>query len=364
MIDLSPMKGIRVDPLSRRVRAEAGVLWGEIDREDQAFGLAFTGGQLSHTGIAGLTLGGGIGWLMRKHGLSCDNLLSADMVTAEGDLVHASASENPDLFWGLRGGSGNFGIVTSFEYTVHPLGPVLGGLVAFPLPEARQVLQGYPEYIKTAPDQLGTTVAFMTSPEGHPAVAIAVCYAGDPDAGVKVVEPITKLGTAVMEQIGPMPYPAVQAMLDEAAPLGRRYYVKAAFLDGMDAGAIDALAGHFSQVPSPLSIAVLVHMQGAVSRVDPNATASCHRSAAYSLSIIPVWTDPADDEKNISWGREMYAAVEPFTGAGVYVNELGEDVEERLETAYGGDTYRRLVELKRKYDPTNFFHLNPNISPG
>ena len=196
MIDLSPMKGIRVDPSERRVRAEAGVLWGEIDRETQAFGLALTGGQISHPGIVGLTLGGGLGWLMRKHGLSCDSLLSIDMVTAEGELVHASAGENPDLFWGLRGGSGNFGIVTSFEYQVYPLGPVLSGLVAFSPDEAKQVLRGYREYAKTAPDELTTAPAFLTSPEGHPAIGIAVCYAGDPDAGAKVVEPLTKLGTA------------------------------------------------------------------------------------------------------------------------------------------------------------------------
>jgi FAD/FMN-containing dehydrogenase len=362
MIDLSLLKRIQVDPERQTVRAEPGVTWGELDRETQVFGLAVTGGQISHTGIAGLTLGGGIGWLMRKYGLTCDNLLAVDLVTAEGRLLTASVEENADLFWALRGGGGNFGIATSFEYQLHPVGPVLGGLVAYPLPEAKTVLQALRRYSQTAPDELTVTVAFLTTPDGHQAVGIALCYAGDPQTGEKVIEPLRKLGTVVMEQIGPMPYPAVQSMLDHAAVPGRRYYLKSNFLDELSDEAIDVLTDQFTKVPSPLSIVIVVQMGGAVRRIERQATAFYHRDVAYSVSAFSTWIEAQDDDKNITWARQLWEALRPYAPSAVYVNELVDEGEDRIRAAYG-PIYDRLVAVKNRYDPTNLFRLNQNIKP-
>lgn len=260
LIDLSPMKGIAVDPARRRARVEPGVVWGELDRMNHSFGLAVTGGMVTHTGVAGLTLGGGLGWLMRRYGLVCDNLLSADVVTAEGRFLTASVTENPDLFWGLRGGGGNFGVVTSFEYRLHPLSTVFGGLVGYPLSEAGTVLRRFRDWIATAPDELMTTVAFLTSPEGHRAVGIGVCYAGDPDRGAEVVQPLRTLGTVVLDQLGPMPYPGVQSMLDELAEPGRRYYVRANFIDEITDELVGVVSEHFLRVPSPLTLVLIFQL--------------------------------------------------------------------------------------------------------
>ncbi|MCX6021939.1 MAG: FAD-binding protein, partial [Chloroflexi bacterium] len=348
----------------RTVRAEPGLLWGELDRETQAFGLAVTGGQISHTGIAGLTLGGGLGWLMRKHGLPCDNLLSVDVVTADGDLLTASASENPDLFWGVRGGGGNFGVVTSYEYQLHPLGLVLGGLIAFPLPEAPAVLRAYRDYMRTTPDELTTVAAFLTSPDGHPIVGIAVCYAGDLETGAKLVEPIRGFGTVVMEQVGPMPYAILQGMLDASAEPGRRFYMRSNFLNDLDDGAIDLMTEAYGRTPSPLNAVIIIQMGGAVSRVARESTAFYHRDAAYSLSILGGWLEPQGDTENTTWARSLWDTLQPHAASGVYVNELGAgESEERIKAAYGGSTYDRLVALKTKYDPANFFRLNQNIPP-
>jgi len=363
MIDLQDMKGIRVDPNARRVRAQAGVTWSEFDRETQAFGLATTGGMIPHTGIAGLTLGGGFGWLVRKHGMTVDNLLAVDVVTADGQLLHASENENDDLFWAIRGGGGNFGIVTSFEYRVHPLGLILGGLVAYPHAQSSQVLRGLHELVTGAPDELVAVGAMLTTPDGHAATAVAVCYSGDDlVAGERVIAPFRKLGTPVMDQIGPMPYTAIQSMLNDAAVPHRRYYMRSNLLDDVNAGTVDVLEKAYQKVPSPLTSVVLVSMGGAASRVPPDATAYVHRDAAYSLTIIGGWLDAVDDAANVSWLRETWDTLTPHLPNRVYVNELHDEGHDRVRAAYGA-VYSRLATLKQKYDPTNFFRLNQNIKP-
>lgn len=363
MIDLAPMKSIRVDPAARRVRAEPGVLWGELDRETQAFGLATTGGMISHTGIAGLTLGGGFGWLCRKHGLVIDNLVACDVVTADGSMLHASADENPDLFWGLRGGGGNLGIVTSFEYHLHERGPILGGLIAYPLGEARQVLAGYAHLMKDAPDELIVGAFVLTTPDGHPAVGIAPAYLGDDLAqGEALIDPFRKLGTAVMEQVGPLPYPVLQRMLDDAAVPHRRYYMRSNFMDDLSDSAIGALAEGYGSSPSPLSAVIIVPFGGAVNRIEPDATAFYYRNARYSMTILAGWVERGHDEANIEWVRAVWDQVRPYLSEGVYVNELFDEGADRVRAAYG-PTYARLQGLKREYDPTNLFRLNQNIQP-
>ena len=363
VIDLSGMKSIRVDTAARTARAEPGVLWAEIDAESQAFNLATTGGMISHTGIAGLTLGGGFGWLCRKHGLVIDNLLSCDVVTAAGELIRASEAENADLFWGLRGGGGNFGVVTSFEYRLHELGPILGGLVAYPLAEARQVLRQMDELMLAAPDEFIAGGFMLTTPDGHQAVGIAPVYLGSDHAeGERLIEPFRKLGTVVMEQVGPMPYTVIQKLLDEAAVPGRRYYMRSNFLQELAEPAIDVLAEGYAQTPSPFNAVVIIPLGGAVSRVDPDATAFFYRDTRYSMTLLGGWLDAGDDEANIAWVRDVFDKVKPYTSEGVYVNELFDEGADRVRSAYG-PTYDRLLELKRKYDPDNLFHLNQNIQP-
>ena len=362
MIDLAPMKKIEVDATRRIAWAEPGVLWGEFDAATHAHGLAVTGGQISHTGIAGLTLGGGIGWLMRKHALTCDNLVAAEVVTADGRTVHASAGENADLFWGLRGGGGNFGIVTRFTYQLHPVSFVFGGLLAYPLPLGKQVLQSLRAYLPSVPDELTTTSFLLTTPDGHKALGVGLCYCGDPAAGEQWVAPLRQIGPVVMEQIGPMPYPAVQSMVDHVAVPGRRYYLKSNFMDKLADEAIDVLIDAYMQVPSPLSAILLVQMGGAVSRADRTATAFHHRNAALSFSAFSTWIDPAQDEINIGWTRQLWENLRPHMPAGVYVNELGDEGEERVQAAYG-PAYARLAALKKQFDPKNIFRMNQNIKP-
>ena len=366
MIDLSPMKGVRVDPAKRTARAEAGVKWGEFDRETQAFGLATTGGTLTDKGISGLTLGGGIGWLCRKLGLSVDNLLSADIVTADGRFLTASATENAELFWGLRGGGGNFGIVTSFEYRFHPVGPtVLGGMLIHPLENAKEVLTSYHELVSGAPDELMTGAALITSPEGQPVVAIIVCYNGPIEAGERVVQPLRDIGSPLADLIGPVPYAQVQGQLDDGFPAGRRNYIKTNFMNTIDEDAAATISECFASVPSPYSAVALFQLGGAVGRVGKEETAFYHRDAGYHMFLASIWEDPKDDELNIRWCRETWAAMQRFSGDGVYVNEMGDEQEslDRIREAYGPNTYERLVALKNQYDPTNLFRLNPNIKP-
>ena len=363
VIDLSAMRGIRVDPARKTVHAQGGVTWGDFDRDTQAFGLAATGGAVSTTGIAGLTLGGGIGWLMRKFGLACDNLISADIVTADGEMLVASETENSELFWGLRGGGGNFGIVTSFEFRLHPLDQVLGGMLVFPQQQAKEVLRTYLDVTSAAPDELTVFAGLMTSPDGVPIVGVPLCHCGTIADGEALIRPLRDLGP-VADQVGPMPYTALQSMLDPAFPSGLQVYWRSDFLSRLDDEVMDVLIDQVSRIPSPLSAVLIEQMGGAVRRVGANDTAFNHRDAAYNLAIISRWVDVSDAERQIAWTRELHDAIRPFTTGGVYVNYLGygESVD-RVREAYGPEKYQRLVALKDKYDPTNFFRQNQNIAP-
>jgi hypothetical protein len=363
MIDLSRMKSVRIDPTKRTARAEGGAKWGDFDHATQAFGLATTGGTNSDTGIGGLTLGGGLGWLAGKFGLACDNLLSADLVTADGRFLTASADENPDLFWGLRGGSGNFGIVTSFEYQLHQVGPVLAGMVIHPFEKAKEVLKFYSDFSSNIPDELNTVGALLTSPEGLKVVAIAVCYNGPIAQGEEVLKPLREFGPPLVDQIGPMPYLAIQTALDPSFPRGRQYYWRASLIRHIGDSAIDTIIDYFAAVPSPFSLLGFQQMGNAANRVGPNDTAFSHRDALYDFLMLSGWDDASEAECNIQWTRDVSKAMEPSLHGGFYVNGLGEDGEPRVRNAYVPGTYDRLVALKNKYDPTNFFRLNPNIKP-
>jgi FAD/FMN-containing dehydrogenase len=374
VIDVSPMKGIRVDPAARTARAEAGVLWGELDRETQAHGLATVGGIVTHTGIAGLTLGGGIGWLMRKHGATVDNLVSVDLVTAEGELVTASGDENPDLFWGIRGGGGNFGIVTSFEYRLHPVGPiVLAGPVFHRLEDAPEVLRFYREFIAGAPDELTTIFELSVAPplpflpeevHGSPIVMVGGCYAGSPDEGAEVVRPLKQFGRPIVDLLAPQPYTALQSMFDPLVPHGWHRYWKSVELPPLTDDAIDTLVERAAATTSPKSYTIVFQLGGALARVGEDETAYGQRDAAHNVNINAVWTedDPGGD-RHVAWARDFFSALQPHAGRRVYLNFLGDEGPERVRQAYGDRQYERLVELKRAYDPTNCFRQNQNIEP-
>jgi FAD/FMN-containing dehydrogenase len=374
VIDLSPMKGIRVDPAARTARAQAGALWGELDRETQHFGLATVGGIVTHTGIAGLTLGGGIGWLMRKHGATVDNLLSVDLVTAEGEVLAASEGENADLFWGIRGGGGNFGVVTSFEYRLHQVGPiVLGGPIFHPLEDAADVLRFYREFIADAPDELTTIFNLRLAPplpflpedvHGKPIVMVGACYAGPPDEGFEVVQPLKQFGKPIVDLLEPKPYTALQSMFDPSAPHGWHYYWKSVEVPPLTDEAIETLIEHASALTSPKSYCIVFQLGGALGRVGESETAFSQRQAAHNVNINAVWTeDDPDAERHIGWARGFFDAMQPHASGRVYLNFLGDEGPDRVRQAYGTEQYERLVELKRKYDPTNFFRLNQNIEP-
>lgn len=363
MIDLSRMRSVQVDPIKRTVRVEGGATLGDLDHETQAFGLATTAGVVTHTGVAGLTLGGGIGRIGRKYGLACDNLLSVDIVIASGQFLRASATENPDLFWGLQGGGGNFGIVTALEYQLHPVGPVvLGGVVIHPLEKAREALKFYSEYSRTAPDELAADAVLLTSPDGDRLLAIAVCYIGSFEEGERVLQPLRRFGPPLADQIGPIAYTTLQAAGDAFFPIGFHHYWKTHFLTEISDGAIDATLSHFATVRSPRSIVVFQQYGGAVSRISQTATAFSHRVAQYDFLPTAIWTDPTESEKQMNWVRKLWDIMKPFSTGGEYVNNLGEEGEDRVRAAYG-DNYERLVALKNKYDPNNFFRLNANIKP-
>ena len=364
VIDLSPMKGIRVDPAARIARAQAGAKWIDFDHETQAFGLATTGGTASDTGIAGLTLGGGLGWLSSKYGLTIDNLISADVVLADGRFLTASARENQDLFWALRGGSGNLGVVTSFEYQLHAVGPtILGGMVLYPLGKAKEVLRFYREFSqKIAPDDLTIYAGFLTPPDSDTVAALICCYCGPLDKGEEVIRPLRSFGPPLQDMLGPMPYAAQQCLTDAALPAGSHYYTKGGFLADLPDEAIEVFAQYVATKPSPLSAVLIQTVCGAASRVDAAVTAFAHRRFPYAPVIVSQWLDVADSEGNIRWARDFWRALQPFAGSGVYVNDLGPDDEDRVRIAYGAN-YERLAALKKKYDPNNFFRLNPNIKP-
>jgi FAD/FMN-containing dehydrogenase len=360
VIDLSRLKGIRVDPVRHTARAEGGVTWGEFDHETQVHGLATTGGFVSTTGIAGLTLGGGLGWLMGAYGLACDNLLSVDLVTAEGTLITASATEHEDLFWGVRGGGGNFGVVTSFEYRLYAVGPVLAGLLLYPLAKAREVLRFYRDYLKTAPDELTSMALLRTWPDGTPVVGLALCYPGAIAQGEAVVRALRRRGPPTVDHIGPMAYTRLQAMFDRFAPPGQQNYWRSSFLPELSDDAIDTLVDRFTTVLSPQSMLLLEHPHGAVSRVRPDQTAFSHRGPHFVYNLVSMWSDLAESDKHIAWTRQFWSAMQPFSYRGVYVNYLSQEGKDRVRAAYGVN-YERLVALKNKYDPLNVFRFNQNI---
>jgi FAD/FMN-containing dehydrogenase len=364
MIDLSPMKGIRVDPEHRTARAEPGVLLGEFDAATQAHGLATTMGVNSDTGIAGLTLGGGLGRLGRSVGLACDNLLAAEVVLADGHLVRASEEENADLFWGLRGGGGNFGIVTAFEYRLHPLGPtLLGGMLLWDWSVARDAMRHYAAFCAAAPDEVDALGVLLTAPDGAPMFAVSAFCAGSLARGGVALWPLRESGPRpAQDLVEPVAYTALQASADGLFPRGRRYYLKSHFLPRLEGAAIDALLDLFARVPSPMSVVGLQQAGGAIARVPADATAYANRDAAFDCFPIAIWEDAAQDAANIAWSRAVWEAMRPFATGGVYVNNLGEEGEERIRAAYGPN-YARLAALKARYDPTNLFRLNQNIRP-
>jgi FAD/FMN-containing dehydrogenase len=374
VVDLSEMRAVCVDPGARTARVQGGALWGDVDRETQVHGLATTGGIVSHTGVAGLTLGGGIGWLMRKHGLTVDNLHSADVVTADGEFVRASSGEYPDLFWALRGGGGNFGVVTSFEFVLHEVGPeVLAGPVFWPADAAADVLRFYRDFASEAPGELGTVVRFGTVPplpvvpedlHWRPAVAVTTCYAGPVEEGRRVLRPLREHGTSLLDLVSRKPYTAHQSGLDSTVPHGWHYYWKSTDLPELSDDLIDVLVEHGFSAGSPRSYAVIFHLGGAVSRVPDDATAYAGRHAPHNINVNGVWRPDEDLAKSeTEWTRRFFDALEPYR-EGVYVNFLDADDEtERVHEAYGECTYRRLAEIKAEFDPDNVFHLNQNVEP-
>ena len=362
MVDLSLMKSVKVFPEQQTADVETGATWGDFDAAAQKHGLATTGGVISTTGVAGLTLGGGVGWLVRKHGLSCDNLLAADIVTAEGDLLKVSANENPELFWGIRGGGGNFGIVTSMRFQLHPVNTVLGGMIIHTREKAKEVIRFYREFMKTAPEELTLYTGLMTSPDGIPVVALIGCYTGDLEQGEAVLKPLREFGSPVADLIGPIPYTQMQTLLDAAAPHGNRYYWKSNFMEDLSDESIDVIISYAAAMPSPFSFVLLEYYGGASSREPEGGTAFPHRLSQFDLVISSNWLDSQEDEKHKSWTRNFWEAIQPYSSHKVYVNVLGVEGEERIKEAYGKN-YSRLVALKRKYDPNNLFRLNQNIKP-
>jgi hypothetical protein len=361
MLDLSSLKGIDVDSGRGRVRAGAGLTLGEFDRANHAAGMASPMGVVSMTGIAGLTLGGGLGWLNGRYGLACDNLVSAEVVTADGSVLTASEDEHPDLFWGLRGGGGNFGVVTSFEYLLHPVVQVLAGGLVFPWSIAPQVLRFYDEFVKAAPDELSTAASLWVAEDGEPMLSLAVCYCGTLADGERVLKPLREFGPPLADEIGPIDYPAWQCAPDGGFPDGRLHYWKSGFLREVTDEATEILMSFVARMPSGVSGVGLQQMHGVASRVAPTATAFGHRAEQFDLLILSQWDDPAATERNVTWTRTLFEAMTPHL-TGVYVNNLGEEGPERVRAAYG-ENYPRLAEVKQTYDPTNVFRSNQNIVP-
>ncbi|MGH2744210.1 MAG: FAD-binding oxidoreductase [Thermoleophilaceae bacterium] len=372
VIDLGQMKGIRVDPVARTARAQAGVLLGEMDREAQAFGLAVPAGIVTHTGLAGLTLGGGIGWLERKYGLTIDQLLSVDLVTADGEFVKASETENPDLFWGVRGGGGNFGVVTEFEFRLNPVGPsVLAGPILWAMEDSPDVLRFYRDWITDVPDELTTIVTYrrvLPSPfvpselDGKHAVIVGCCYAGPVEEGEEVVRPLRRFGSPLLDMCQPKPYVAHQASLDPGFPHGWWYYIRSCNLAELGDEVIDTLAEHGRRIVSPESVCSIFHLGGAVATVDEDETAFTGRDAGHTVNVIGITTAGEGFDPEREWARGLWSALEPHH-QNAYVNFLMEEGEERVREAYGAQKYDRLKALKRTYDPDNFFRLNQNIPP-
>jgi FAD/FMN-containing dehydrogenase len=364
MIDLSLMRAVDVDTDARTARAYGGATWREFNDAAAAHSLATTGGLISTTGVAGLTLGGGIGWLMGKYGLAADNLRSVELVTASGDVVNASDRDHPDLFWALRGAGSNFGVAASFEFQLHHLSQITGGLVAFPLDAARDVLQFYREFTTTVPDELTVASGLVHAPDGSgvPLAAIVVCHCGEPAQAEIDLKTLMDFGAPAMAQVGPMPYPQMNILLDDAYPPGVLNYWKSSFLELHDE-AISVMVDQFESCPSPMSGMFIEHWHGAATRVDVTDTPVPHREPGHNLLVTSEWTDPATTEENIAWARDTFAALEPHFARGRYLNYLdADDTDDAVRAAYGAN-YARLAELKRQYDPDNVFRLNHNIRP-
>jgi FAD/FMN-containing dehydrogenase len=372
-IDLRGMKAITVDPTARTARVEAGCTWGEVDAATQEHALAVTGGRVSTTGVAGLALGSGSGWLERKFGFVCDNLIKAEVVTADGREVVASDTENPELFWGLRGGGGNFGIVTAFHFQLHDLGPiVLGGMLMYPAAMAPELIRFYRDFMADAPDEIGSGLAFISAPpeefvpepvRGRPVIGVLLVYVGSVEAGEAALAPLRAFGPPAIDLVGPMPYVAVQQLLDGAAPKGMRNYWTADFYEAMPDEALDVLVARATQPVSPMTQVIFVPGGGAVARVDEEATAFGQRRAPWNIHYLSMWADPADDEKNIAYTRDLSAAMKPWSTGRVYLNYIGDEGPGRVEAAFGPDKFKRLQVLKDEWDPTNVFRHNQNIPP-
>jgi FAD/FMN-containing dehydrogenase len=371
VVDLSRMKGVRVDPARRTARAEGGATWGDLNAATHAFGLATTGGIISTTGVGGLTLGGGIGYLARGLGLSCDNLISADVVTADGRFLVSTENVNADLFWALRGGGGNFGVVTSFEFKLEPIKDIYGGPMFFELEDAGDVIRFYRDFIVDAPEKFGGFPAFQIAPplpfipenrHGETFLAFVACWAGPLQEGEAVLKPLHDVAPVVAEHVGPMPYPALNAAFDPLYPPGLQHYWKANFVKELTDDAIEAHLAHGPKVPVVNSTVHIYSINGACHRVAPDATAFAYRDATFATVIAGMWPDPAANEANIKWVRDYYDATAPLSEEGGYINFMAEDDQSRIKANYKGN-YDRLVDVKRKYDPDNLFHLNQNIKP-
>ncbi len=362
MLDMSSMTSISVDPERRIAVAGPGLTLGQFDAATSEHGLATTLGAVSMTGIAGLTLGGGIGWLNGKYGLACDNLLSVDIVTADGQLRTADSAQHEDLFWSVRGGGGNFGVVVSFTYRLHPVRNVLAGRISYPSDKAADALSNYHELASSCPDELSTEASLSRGPDGRPVVSVVVCWCGQVENGEQVLRPLREFGPPTVNQVQPMPYVALQSAGDEGAPPGRQHYWKSGFLTDLSTDVIDVILQFAADAPSPYTVIALQQMTGIASRVHPAATAFAHRARQYDFAILSQWDDPAEAADNIAWTRSLFAAIRPFFGHRVYVNNLGEEDADRIREAYGGN-YERLSKVKAVYDPTNLFQLNQNIPP-
>jgi FAD/FMN-containing dehydrogenase len=365
VIDLSLMRGVDVDPVARTARVQGGALWSDVNRETAVHGLAVTGGAVSSTGVGGYTLGGGLGWLMGMCGLAADNLVEAEVVLATGEVVRANRTEHPDLFWALRGGGGNFGVVTSFVFELHPVAEVIGGLVAHPIDAAADMLRFYGRFTADVPDELTVFAGLVHAPDGSgmPLAVMVVCHAGPRDRAEREVQPLLDFGSPAMAQVGPMPYPVMNTILDDAFPKGAMNYWKSTFVRGVSDGLVDTMISRFASCPSPMSGILLEHFHGAVTRVGREDTAVPHRAPGYNLLIPSVWTDPAANEANIAWTRETFAALQPEAAEGRWLNYYGDDEDpSALDAAYGPNR-ARLGEVKQRYDPDNVFHLNQNIVP-
>jgi FAD/FMN-containing dehydrogenase len=363
VIDLTEMNQVQVDPERSAARAGGGATWRDFDATTQAHGLATTGGVISTTGVGGLTLGGGLGVLMRSRGLACDNLIGAEVVLADGSVVRTSETEWPELLWGLRGGGGNFGVVTELEFRLYPQGDMYAGLIIYPRDSAVEALRTYREHTAVAPDELNTFIALLNTPDGVPVVAFIPAFAGDVAAGEAAVAGYRSMGEPIADLVGPMPYVALQQMLDDGFQAGPHVYWRSHFLTGIPDEAIDILVAGANAAPSPMSSVLIEHLGGAVARVGKEETAFDHRDAEYNFAVIAVWTDPAEADANIAWARELWNAIQPFA-RGVYVNYLGVgDDTDRVRAAYGPEKYARLAALKREVDPENLFRRNQNIPP-